>query len=55
VLITHSALDFVSGDEMLTPLRRLENYAASEDIKNRQIVAQSLLDTLREVSDDERH
>ncbi|XP_075389326.1 serine/threonine-protein phosphatase 4 regulatory subunit 1 isoform X2 [Tenrec ecaudatus] len=47
-------LDFVSQDEMLTPLGRLDKYAASENIFNRQMVARSLLDTLREVSDDER-
>ncbi|XP_007955742.1 serine/threonine-protein phosphatase 4 regulatory subunit 1 [Orycteropus afer afer] len=39
---------------MLTPLGRLDKYAASENIFNRQMVARSLLDTLREVSDDER-
>lgn len=55
VLITHSALDFVSEDETLTPLGRLEKYAASEDVLNRQIVAQDLLNTLREVSDNKRH
>ncbi|XP_021509219.1 serine/threonine-protein phosphatase 4 regulatory subunit 1 isoform X2 [Meriones unguiculatus] len=47
-------LDFVSQDEMLTPLGRLDKYAASENIFNRQMVARSLLDTLREVCDDER-
>uniref|UniRef100_A0A8C3IZ61 Serine/threonine-protein phosphatase 4 regulatory subunit 1 n=1 Tax=Chrysemys picta bellii TaxID=8478 RepID=A0A8C3IZ61_CHRPI len=49
-----SSLDFVSQDEMLTPLGRLDKYAASENIFNRQMVARSLLDTLKEVSDDER-
>uniref|UniRef100_A0A670IG38 Serine/threonine-protein phosphatase 4 regulatory subunit 1 n=1 Tax=Podarcis muralis TaxID=64176 RepID=A0A670IG38_PODMU len=39
---------------MLTPLGRLDKYAASENIFNRQMVARSLLDTLKEVSDDER-
>ncbi|XP_069813878.1 serine/threonine-protein phosphatase 4 regulatory subunit 1 isoform X2 [Dendropsophus ebraccatus] len=48
------ALDFVSQDEMLTPLGRLDKYAASENIFNRQMVARSLLDTLKEVSDDEK-
>uniref|UniRef100_A0A8B9IGA1 Serine/threonine-protein phosphatase 4 regulatory subunit 1 n=1 Tax=Anser cygnoides TaxID=8845 RepID=A0A8B9IGA1_ANSCY len=48
------SLDFVSQDEMLTPLGRLDKYAASENIFNRQMVARSLLDTLKEVSDDER-
>uniref|UniRef100_A0A8C0XPU1 Uncharacterized protein n=1 Tax=Castor canadensis TaxID=51338 RepID=A0A8C0XPU1_CASCN len=36
-IITPSALDFVSEDEMLTPLGRLNKYAASEDVVNRQI------------------
>ncbi|XP_026311787.1 serine/threonine-protein phosphatase 4 regulatory subunit 1 isoform X2 [Piliocolobus tephrosceles] len=39
---------------MLTPLGRLDKYAASENVFNRQMVARSLLDTLREVCDDER-
>lgn len=54
VIIVPSALDFVSQDEMLTPLGRLDKYAASENVFNRQMVARSLLDTLREVCDDER-
>uniref|UniRef100_A0A4X2LZ02 Serine/threonine-protein phosphatase 4 regulatory subunit 1 n=1 Tax=Vombatus ursinus TaxID=29139 RepID=A0A4X2LZ02_VOMUR len=54
VIIIPSALDFVSQDEMLTPLGRLDKYAASENVFNRQMVARSLLDTLKEVSDDER-
>ncbi|XP_053427442.1 serine/threonine-protein phosphatase 4 regulatory subunit 1 isoform X4 [Nycticebus coucang] len=54
VIIIPSALDFVSQDEMLTPLGRLDKYAASENAFNRQMVARSLLDTLREVCDDER-
>ncbi|XP_060056671.1 serine/threonine-protein phosphatase 4 regulatory subunit 1 isoform X1 [Erinaceus europaeus] len=54
VIIIPSALDFVSQDEMLTPLGRLDKYASSENIFNRQMVARSLLDTLREVCDDER-
>ncbi|XP_036906262.1 serine/threonine-protein phosphatase 4 regulatory subunit 1 isoform X4 [Sturnira hondurensis] len=54
VIIIPSALDFVSQDEMLTPLGRLDKYAASENVYNRQMVARSLLDTLREVCDDER-
>nr|XP_033789955.1 serine/threonine-protein phosphatase 4 regulatory subunit 1 isoform X2 [Geotrypetes seraphini] len=53
-VIIPSALDFVSQDEMLTPLGRLDKYAASENIFNRQMVARSLLDLLKEVSDDER-
>ncbi|KAM3841712.1 serine/threonine-protein phosphatase 4 regulatory subunit 1 [Vipera latastei] len=54
VTVVSSALDFVSQDEMLTPLGRLDKYAASENIFNRQMVARSLLDTLKEVSDDEK-
>ncbi|XP_073407066.1 serine/threonine-protein phosphatase 4 regulatory subunit 1 isoform X2 [Dendrobates tinctorius] len=54
VIIIPSALDFVSQDEMLTPLGRLDKYATSENIFNRQMVARSLLDTLKEVSDDEK-
>ncbi|XP_066435646.1 serine/threonine-protein phosphatase 4 regulatory subunit 1 isoform X4 [Eleutherodactylus coqui] len=48
------SLDFVSQDEMLTPLGRLDKYAASDNLFNRQMVARSLLDTLKEVSDDEK-
>ncbi|XP_041103705.1 serine/threonine-protein phosphatase 4 regulatory subunit 1-like isoform X2 [Polyodon spathula] len=48
------SLDFVSQDEMLTPLGRLDKYAASENIFNRQMVARTLLDTLKAVSEDER-
>lgn len=48
------SLDFVSQDEMLTPLGRLDKYVASENIFNRQMVARSLLDTLKAVSEDER-
>ncbi|KAG8571241.1 hypothetical protein GDO81_011567 [Engystomops pustulosus] len=54
VIIIPSALDFVSQDEMLTPIGRLDKYAASENLFNRQMVARSLLDTLKEVSDDEK-
>lgn len=35
VIIMPSALDFVSQDEMLTPLGRLDKYAASENVFNR--------------------
>lgn len=35
VIIIPSALDFVSQDEMLTPLGRLDKYAASENVFNR--------------------
>uniref|UniRef100_A0A674D4P2 Serine/threonine-protein phosphatase 4 regulatory subunit 1 n=1 Tax=Salmo trutta TaxID=8032 RepID=A0A674D4P2_SALTR len=48
------SLDFVSQDEMLTPLGRLDKYVASENIFNRQMVARSLLDTLKAVNEDER-
>uniref|UniRef100_A0A4W4GLE2 WW-binding domain-containing protein n=1 Tax=Electrophorus electricus TaxID=8005 RepID=A0A4W4GLE2_ELEEL len=37
----------------LTPLGRLEKYAFSENIFNRQIVARGLIDVLREFSDNE--
>ncbi|XP_026057459.1 serine/threonine-protein phosphatase 4 regulatory subunit 1-like isoform X2 [Carassius auratus] len=50
---TDGLLDFVSQDEMLTPLGRLDKYISSENIFNRQMVARSLLDTLRAVSEDE--
>ncbi|XP_016296236.1 serine/threonine-protein phosphatase 4 regulatory subunit 1-like [Sinocyclocheilus anshuiensis] len=51
---TDRLLDFVSQDEMLTPLGRLDKYISSENVFNRQMVARSLLDTLRAVSEDER-
>ncbi|XP_072568521.1 serine/threonine-protein phosphatase 4 regulatory subunit 1 isoform X1 [Paramormyrops kingsleyae] len=54
IIIIPSALDFVSQDEMLTPLGRLDKYLTSENIFNRQMVARSLLDTLKAVSEDER-
>ncbi|OCT74606.1 hypothetical protein XELAEV_18033591mg [Xenopus laevis] len=54
VIIIPSALDFISQDEMLTPLGRLDKYASSENIFNRQMVARSLLDTLKEVCEDEK-
>ncbi|KAK2870527.1 hypothetical protein Q8A67_024919 [Cirrhinus molitorella] len=53
-IIVPSVLDFVSQDEMLTPLGRLDKYISSENVFNRQMVARSLLDTLRAVSEDER-
>lgn len=37
VIIIPSALDFVSQDEMLTPLGRLDKYAASENVYNRYV------------------
>ncbi|XP_016394821.1 serine/threonine-protein phosphatase 4 regulatory subunit 1-like [Sinocyclocheilus rhinocerous] len=51
---TDGLLDFVSQDEMLTPQGRLDKYISSENVFNRQMVARSLLDTLRAVSEDER-
>ncbi|XP_062847328.1 serine/threonine-protein phosphatase 4 regulatory subunit 1 isoform X2 [Trichomycterus rosablanca] len=48
------SLDFISQDEMLTPLGRLDKYVTSENIFNRQMVARSLLDTLKAVSEDDR-
>ncbi|XP_067291244.1 serine/threonine-protein phosphatase 4 regulatory subunit 1 isoform X2 [Pseudorasbora parva] len=51
---TDGLLDFVSQDEMLTPMGRLDKYISSENVFNRQMVARSLLDTLRAVSEDER-
>lgn len=38
VIIIPSALDFVSQDEMLTPLGRLDKYAASENVFNRYVL-----------------
>ncbi|KAA0705130.1 Serine/threonine-protein phosphatase 4 regulatory subunit 1 [Triplophysa tibetana] len=52
-IIIPSALDFVSQDEMLTPLGRLDKYINSENVFNRQMVARSILDTLRVISDDD--
>uniref|UniRef100_A0A4W3JCG9 Serine/threonine-protein phosphatase 4 regulatory subunit 1-like n=1 Tax=Callorhinchus milii TaxID=7868 RepID=A0A4W3JCG9_CALMI len=46
-------LDLANQDEM-TPLSRLEKYAASDNVFNRQIVARGLLDVLRAFSDDEK-
>lgn len=43
VIIIPSALDFVSQDEMLTPLGRLDKYAASENIFNRYAFQMSCL------------
>ncbi|KAK7114611.1 serine/threonine-protein phosphatase 4 regulatory subunit 1-like [Littorina saxatilis] len=40
------------NDESLTPLQRLEKYMDSDNIFNRQMVARSMLDTLRAVGDD---
>ncbi|XP_059836354.1 serine/threonine-protein phosphatase 4 regulatory subunit 1 [Hypanus sabinus] len=48
-----SFLDLPNQDE-LTPLSRLEKYAASTNVFNRQIVARGLLDVLRAFSDDEQ-
>ena len=37
VIVVPSALDFVSQDDMLTPLGRLDKYAASENVFNRYV------------------
>lgn len=37
IIIIPSALDFVSQDEMLTPLGRLDKYLTSENIFNRYV------------------
>ncbi|CAL8339442.1 unnamed protein product [Lota lota] len=42
-----------AGQDNLTPLGRLEKYAFSENLFNREIVARGLLDVLREFSDNE--
>lgn len=42
-----------AGQDNLTPLGRLEKYAFSENVFNRQIVARGLLDVLREFSANE--
>ncbi|KAL6458300.1 hypothetical protein MHYP_G00335300 [Metynnis hypsauchen] len=42
-----------AGQDNLTPLGRLEKYAFSENVFNRQIVARGLIDVLREFSDNE--
>ncbi|TRY69861.1 hypothetical protein DNTS_015323 [Danionella cerebrum] len=52
--VAECLLDFVSQDELLTPLGRIDKYISSENVFNRQMVARSLLDTLRAVSEDER-
>uniref|UniRef100_A0A4W3J885 Serine/threonine-protein phosphatase 4 regulatory subunit 1-like n=1 Tax=Callorhinchus milii TaxID=7868 RepID=A0A4W3J885_CALMI len=44
----------VSNQDEMTPLSRLEKYAASDNVFNRQIVARGLLDVLRAFSDDEK-
>uniref|UniRef100_A0A452T5D0 Putative serine/threonine-protein phosphatase 4 regulatory subunit 1-like n=1 Tax=Ursus maritimus TaxID=29073 RepID=A0A452T5D0_URSMA len=43
----------ISGQENLPPLARLEKYAFSENIFNRQIIARGLLDVLRDFSNNE--
>ncbi|KAJ3603118.1 hypothetical protein NHX12_030862 [Muraenolepis orangiensis] len=43
----------MAGQDNLTPLGRLEKYAFSENLFNREIVARGLLDVLREFSDNE--
>uniref|UniRef100_A0A8C5QVQ4 Putative WW-binding domain-containing protein n=1 Tax=Leptobrachium leishanense TaxID=445787 RepID=A0A8C5QVQ4_9ANUR len=43
----------IPGQDNLTPLGRLEKYAFSENIFNRQIIARGLLDVLRDFSSNE--
>uniref|UniRef100_A0A7N5KET6 Serine/threonine-protein phosphatase 4 regulatory subunit 1 n=1 Tax=Ailuropoda melanoleuca TaxID=9646 RepID=A0A7N5KET6_AILME len=43
----------IPGQENLPPLARLEKYAFSENIFNRQIIARGLLDVLRDFSNNE--
>ncbi|XP_061688006.1 serine/threonine-protein phosphatase 4 regulatory subunit 1 [Syngnathoides biaculeatus] len=44
-----------AGQDNLTPLGRLEKYAFSENVFNRQIVARGLLDVLRDYSNNENN
>ncbi|XP_030068540.1 serine/threonine-protein phosphatase 4 regulatory subunit 1 isoform X2 [Microcaecilia unicolor] len=43
----------IPGQDNLTPLARLEKYAFSDNIFNRQIIARGLLDVLRDFSNNE--
>ncbi|XP_071958559.1 serine/threonine-protein phosphatase 4 regulatory subunit 1-like isoform X2 [Antedon mediterranea] len=47
--IGSSPLDITTQDEVISPLAKLHKYIDSENIFNRQMVARSLLDTLRSV------
>ncbi|XP_018090486.1 serine/threonine-protein phosphatase 4 regulatory subunit 1 isoform X2 [Xenopus laevis] len=48
-----SAFLDIPGQDNLTPLARLEKYAFSDNIFNRQIIARGLLDVLRDFSSNE--
>ncbi|KAG8430682.1 hypothetical protein GDO86_020166, partial [Hymenochirus boettgeri] len=48
-----SAFLDIPGQDNLTPLARLEKYAFSDNIFNRQIIARGLLDVLRDFSGNE--
>ncbi|XP_075384498.1 serine/threonine-protein phosphatase 4 regulatory subunit 1-like isoform X1 [Tenrec ecaudatus] len=48
-----SAFLDIPGQDHLPPLRRLEKYAFSDNIFNRQIIARGLLDIFRDFSSDE--
>ncbi|XP_033119730.1 serine/threonine-protein phosphatase 4 regulatory subunit 1-like [Anneissia japonica] len=50
--ISGSPLDITTQDEVISPLAKLHKYIDSENIFNRQMVARSLLDTLRSVCED---
>ena len=39
----------MQGDDGLHPIAKLEKFAASENIFNRQMVARTVLETLRQV------
>ena len=39
----------IQGDDGLHPIAKLEKFAASENIFNRQMVARTVLETLRQV------
>ena len=43
-----------SQDEGLSPVEKLEKYAESENIFNRQMVARTVLETLRQVLEDKQ-
>jgi serine/threonine-protein phosphatase 4 regulatory subunit 1 len=47
------ALEFISENELWIPLGRLDKYAASKDIFQREMAARILLDTLSAVSTNE--
>ena len=43
------------GDDGLNPIAKLEKFAASENIFNRQMVARTVLETLRQVGTPEEN